>query len=718
MLRIALFSLLFLSLHSIASAPVQLRIISTGDLNGQLLSYDYIADQETDEFGLARAATLIRMARSESDNSVTVDSGDLLKGSPMAAWAAQQTFTQANGGHPAYQALDHLDFNAAALGDSDFYYGLDYLMHSASLSNLPIVSANLYRRGINGQRGPHLLKPWYIESRQLRDIAGNIHRVNIGYIGFTDPNSLRQDNALQSRVETRSILASAREELPRLRAAGADVIIVLAHTSLSAVDSSLPTQRNVLESLAREPLVDAIIFNQTNGNFPNPALQTPYRVDAVHGKIFGTPAVATQRAGQQVGVIDLWLRKDRGSWTVGRSQVEIRSVQRPGRNVVEYKGLSLRLADAHRKTRHFANRPIGRTNQSLSSLLAQLQTDTATQLLHQVQLDYASKQLTLEDSTPLLSLVSPPLVGDNGNNPEAYTWIPTGVVTYRQAAGIFPRNGKLNIVRVPPALVVEVLECSAGQYLQLSRARDDAQPLLSKEFSPANFVDVSGMSYEIDLSKSPRYSNDCAAFSAHDHRIRVSPYDQALFSLDSILLVVEDSQLARIQQSFPNIEIDLIHRAGSSLQEQLIRTFEAANVAGVSIPLEQHWQFAAVPSFFQLNAGFATHSDPRFQHYIAANATLNARYLAVGPDGFGVYRLQFPSIEPNLPDTYVPSPELEFALPQIATTIETPIEEQRSRHIEEPASLQLDGVTVKATPLRFSPEEQIEVGRPETPEGG
>ncbi|WP_298635892.1 5'-nucleotidase C-terminal domain-containing protein [uncultured Umboniibacter sp.] len=716
MSRIALISLLLLSFEAFAT-PVQLRIITTGDVNGRILSYDYIADQATDEFGLDRAATLIRMARSGSDNNVTVDTGDLLKGSPLAAWAAQQTFDQSSGGHPAYRALSHLEFNAATLGEADFYYGLDNVMQAVALSNLPIVSANLYRRGVNGQRGPHLVNPWYIETMAVRDIMGRTHTINIGYIGFTDPAQLRKNSSLRRRIEARSIVASAREELPKLKAAGADIVIVMAHTSLAARDSNLPNHRNTIESLAREPLVDAIIFNQPNGNFPDPDLQTPYRVDSTYGKIFGTPAVSTQSAAKQVGVIDLWLRKDQESWTVGRSTVELRYVQRTGRNVVEYKGLSVRLDDAHQQTRHFANRPVGRTNQPLSSLLAQLKTDTATQLLHQVQVNYATEQLGITNSTPLLSIASPPLIGDSGNNPEAYTWIPTGVVTYRQAASIFPHSGRLNIVRVPPALVTELLECSAGQYQQLSRARDDAQPLLSSEFAAENFVDISGLEYEIDLSKPQRYSSDCSTFSNFEHRVQVSTTDEALFSLAGVLVVLEDSQLARIERTFPNVEIERIHRSANSLQEQLIKTFETAGSSGVSVTANPHWRFAAVPSFFQLNAGFATHADPRFQHYVSTNANLTARYLDVSPTGFGVYRLQFPSIAPELPETYVPSPALEIETPTISSTVQTNVDELPVRHIDEPVSLMIDGVTVKAIPSDLAPEEDLEVGQPESPEG-
>ena len=50
-----------------------------------LVDYDYYADKQSDAVGLSRVrATLIKAARAEVTNSVLVDNGDLLQGTPLA----------------------------------------------------------------------------------------------------------------------------------------------------------------------------------------------------------------------------------------------------------------------------------------------------------------------------------------------------------------------------------------------------------------------------------------------------------------------------------------------------------------------------------------------------------------------------------------------------------------------------------------------------------
>ena len=47
------------------SAEIRLRLLETTDLHMNLLSYDYYQDKATDQYGLARAVTLIKAARAE-----------------------------------------------------------------------------------------------------------------------------------------------------------------------------------------------------------------------------------------------------------------------------------------------------------------------------------------------------------------------------------------------------------------------------------------------------------------------------------------------------------------------------------------------------------------------------------------------------------------------------------------------------------------------------
>ncbi|HEX2010408.1 MAG TPA: bifunctional metallophosphatase/5'-nucleotidase, partial [Roseateles sp.] len=72
----------FLS-SSARAAELQLRILQTTDVHMNLLNYDYYQDKPTDEYGLAKAAALIKAARAEATNSLLFDNGDLLQGNPL-----------------------------------------------------------------------------------------------------------------------------------------------------------------------------------------------------------------------------------------------------------------------------------------------------------------------------------------------------------------------------------------------------------------------------------------------------------------------------------------------------------------------------------------------------------------------------------------------------------------------------------------------------------
>ena len=74
-----------LALASPAMADtIKLRIIETTDIHTNVMDYDYYKDQPSQQIGFSRAATLVKQAREEAVNSVLVDNGDLIQGSPMA----------------------------------------------------------------------------------------------------------------------------------------------------------------------------------------------------------------------------------------------------------------------------------------------------------------------------------------------------------------------------------------------------------------------------------------------------------------------------------------------------------------------------------------------------------------------------------------------------------------------------------------------------------
>ena len=60
-----------------------LRVLETTDLHTNIMDFNYYSGKDDPTIGLARTASLIHAARNEAKNSVLVDNGDLLQGSPM-----------------------------------------------------------------------------------------------------------------------------------------------------------------------------------------------------------------------------------------------------------------------------------------------------------------------------------------------------------------------------------------------------------------------------------------------------------------------------------------------------------------------------------------------------------------------------------------------------------------------------------------------------------
>ena len=90
---------------------VNLRIMETSDIHANIMDFNYYTGQIDKTIGLARTAALIHQARAEASNSVLVDNGDLLQGSPMGDSIAHEfeSKNQLTDTHPAYKAMNTLN---------------------------------------------------------------------------------------------------------------------------------------------------------------------------------------------------------------------------------------------------------------------------------------------------------------------------------------------------------------------------------------------------------------------------------------------------------------------------------------------------------------------------------------------------------------------------------------------------------------------------------
>ncbi|MDB5624021.1 MAG: bifunctional 2,3-cyclic-nucleotide 2-phosphodiesterase/3-nucleotidase, partial [Devosia sp.] len=103
-----------------------LRILQTTDLHVAVFPYDYYADAPNDTMGLTRTAAIIDQIRAEAGNSMLVDNGDIIQGTPMGVYMAYEKGLEGNV-HPMIAAMNTLGYEAATLGNHEFNYGLEYL---------------------------------------------------------------------------------------------------------------------------------------------------------------------------------------------------------------------------------------------------------------------------------------------------------------------------------------------------------------------------------------------------------------------------------------------------------------------------------------------------------------------------------------------------------------------------------------------------------------
>ncbi|HBD3380264.1 TPA: metallophosphoesterase, partial [Escherichia coli] len=186
---------------SVNAATVDLRIMETTDLHSNMMDFDYYKDTATEKFGLVRTASLINDARNEVKNSVLVDNGDLIQGSPLADYISAKGL-KAGDVHPVYKALNTLDYTVGTLGNHEFNYSLDYLKNALAGAKFPYVNANV----IDARTKQPMFTPYLIKDTEVVDKDGKKQTLKIGYIGVVPPQIMGWDKAnLSGKVTVNDI---------------------------------------------------------------------------------------------------------------------------------------------------------------------------------------------------------------------------------------------------------------------------------------------------------------------------------------------------------------------------------------------------------------------------------------------------------------------------------------------------------------------------------
>ena len=139
--------------HGVNSAgksdTVRLTVLGTTDLHGNVFNWDYYKNAEFsnsagNEIGVAKVKTLIDAVREERSGEpiLTIDAGDTIQGTPLAYYYARIDPITAGRDPPDGAGDEPLGYDAAALGNHEFNYGIDTIRKFEEQVNFPMLGAN------------------------------------------------------------------------------------------------------------------------------------------------------------------------------------------------------------------------------------------------------------------------------------------------------------------------------------------------------------------------------------------------------------------------------------------------------------------------------------------------------------------------------------------------------------------------------------------------
>ncbi|MFF3611128.1 bifunctional metallophosphatase/5'-nucleotidase [Streptomyces sp. NPDC002580] len=476
------------------SKPVKryaLTVMGTTDLHGHVFNWDYFKDAEYSDKagnaqGLARISTLVGEIREEKGrcNTLLLDAGDTIQGTPLTYYYAKVDPITAKGGpvHPMAQAMNAIGYDAVALGNHEFNYGIETLRKFESQCRFPLLGANaLDAKTLKPAFPPYFMKEFHVHGAPP---------VKVAVLGLTNPGIAIWDKAyVQGKLTFPGLEEQAAKWVPKLRSMGADVVVVSAHSGSSGTSSygdQLPYVENSAALVAQQvPGIDAILVGHAHLEIPELKVTNTATGKTV---VLSEPLAYAER----LSVFDFQLAFEKGRWHVESVAASVRNTN----SVADDPKITRLLKDEHDVVVAYVNQVVGSATETLTTVEARYKDAPIIDLITKVQEDVVKAALvgTQYASLPVIAQASPF---------SRTSEIPAGDVTIRDLSSLYVYDNTLVAKMLTGAQVRAYLEYSANYFVQTaSGAVVDTEKLTNANNRPDyNYDYVSGLGYDIDIAQ-------------------------------------------------------------------------------------------------------------------------------------------------------------------------------------------------------------------------
>lgn len=570
-----------------------LKILATTDIHTAFKDYNYYTDKEDTKSGLVRLASIIKEQRKQAGekNTLLFDNGDFIQGTPLGDYLARVKGLKKGEEYVGVEILNHLDYDAVALGNHEFNYGLEYLDNVMQKAQYPHLSANTYKYGTD----EHYVKPYVILDKQILTDSGEYKYIKVGVIGVVPPQILIWDSAnLDKKLDAKDIVESVKKYVPKMKQEGADIIVALSHSGMGSEDAS--TKENVAYQVSQIEGIDVVISGHSHLAFPSDKYKDMKNVDIEKGLVNGKPFNIAGAYADALGVIDLKISDDTGKWVVEKAQSKNIPVfnKEENKSVMPDKEVEQILEDTHKGTLEYIRSAIGETKSPITSFFALGKDDSSIQLVNNAQKWYAEQVLkgTEHEKLPIISAAAPFKAGGR-MGVEYYTNIDKGTLAIKNMADLYVYPNTLYVLKINGAELKNWLERSAGQFNQIDPSKQGEQMLINNEFPTYNFDVIDGVEYKIDITQPSKYDKSGKLINKDANRIVDLTYNGKPIEDDQEFAIATNNYRAGGGGNFPNISLEKSIYAAPDENRQIIVNY-IMQTKVIDPKADGNWTFAPI----------------------------------------------------------------------------------------------------------------------------
>lgn len=444
---------------SVAAETRNIVILGTSDLHGNVDNYDYFTDSVptgSSQRGLTKLWTYAQSVIASNPNTILIDNGDTIQGNPLAYYFNMIDTSVEN---PLAAAMNEMKFVAATVGNHEFNYGPAVFNKYQEDADFPLLSAN-----VTGC-ADYTFQPYVIE-----DVDG----VQIGILGLTPPAVKyweRPENI--TGCVFGDAMAAANQYVPEMRTAGADVIVVAAHTGLDET-YGYGREENFAKYLANEvPGIDVIIAGHAHAN--------------VGGQLInGVLVTEPNYHGRNISDIRITVSGSGSEWTV-----TTKTSTTPSMNTTpptaEDPALKALMQPYHDVTVAYINTPIGTATDAFpGGFTARVADGPMADLINQVQMEAAAKA-----GFPVQASLAALFTNDAKLN--------AGPIKLKDAYAVYIYDNTLYVIDATGQQIKDELEWSAEYFNQYFY--EPAGVTVNSKVRDYNYDLWSGIEYKIDVTK-------------------------------------------------------------------------------------------------------------------------------------------------------------------------------------------------------------------------